>query len=255
MTRELLHAGVHVLVEKPMARTYEECMSMIEASESSGATLMVGLRRRFVFASQWMKRTVASGALGTIQTFDFQEGRVFDWPIVSDSFWRREQAGGGVLIDIGPHVLDQLMWWLGPVKTVRYADDARGGVEGECELELELESGARGRVELSRMRFLRGSAIIVGSRGQVEIALDGNWAERRLPGSRRLPLFPRQSWDDVFPVELRNWLDTVVGGAPAVSARDAAATAQLIDTCYAQRSPLTLPWRDLVPGAVSGGQP
>jgi hypothetical protein len=84
-----------------------------------------------------------SGALGKIESFDFREGAVFNWPATTNSFWRRETAGGGVLADQGAHVLDLLLWWLGDFTSLTYVDDSQGGVEADCRLELSMKSGAR----------------------------------------------------------------------------------------------------------------
>ena len=243
IARALLLAGVHVLVEKPMARSSAECADLLAAAETTGAVLMVGLRRRYLHVSQWVAQTLAADALGEIESFDFSEGYVFGWPTVSDSFWRRDLAGGGVLLDIGAHVLDQLLWWFGPVAAIEYHDDAMGGVEADCSISVTMNSGVRGRVELSRTRLLRNSVVISGSRGRIEAALDGNWAECHAPGLSRYPLFPRQAWSAAFPLELKNWLGAIAGKeALVVSAREAATTISLIETCYAARRPLILPW-------------
>ena len=84
-----------------------------------------------------------SGILGRIESFDFREGTIFDWPATTNSFWRREAAGGGVFADLGAHVLDLLLWWLGDFTSVTYADDSQGGVEADCRLELTMKSGEK----------------------------------------------------------------------------------------------------------------
>jgi len=252
ISRELLLAGVHVLVEKPMGHTSQECMDMVAAAGETGVVLMIGLRRRFVFASEWMKRLLVRGGLGKVESFDIRDGVVFGWPVVSPAVWRRDLSGGGALMDTGSHTLDQLLWWFGPVKEFEYFDDARGGVEADCLLKVTMESGAKGTVELSRTRDLRNSAIVRGTRGQVEVGLDQNWAECRLPGVKRFPRFPKQGWDDAFPRELENWLAAIAGvAAPGAPGSDGAATIALIEACYAARQPLTVPWEEGATRSVS----
>lgn len=241
---ELLAHGVHVLVEKPMAPSFGECSAIVDAAREGDAVLAVGLMRRFLAASQWTKARLAEGVLGDVTSFDFRDGVAFSWPASTDSLFRRETSGGGVLMDIGPHALDQLLWWLGPVREVEYVDDALGGVEADCRLSLEMESGARGTVELSWTRHLRNTAVITGSRGTLEVALEGTWATERLarrPFRRRHDFAPH-TWVDLLARELEDWLGAIQGGTSVGSASAAAAGIRLIERCYEVRKPLLLPW-------------
>src|SRR5699024_389553 len=61
-----LHAGNHVLCEKPMATSSEEAQQMIEAAEKNNKKLMIGHNQRFVSSHQKAKELIATGALGKI---------------------------------------------------------------------------------------------------------------------------------------------------------------------------------------------
>jgi predicted dehydrogenase len=246
----LLQRGIHVLVEKPMTTSSEAAEAMIAAAASSRARFAVGLVRRFLDIADWTKALIEEGVLGTVQSFDFREGAVFDWPVTSPSFWRRDLAGGGVLMDIGPHVLDLVLWWLGDVDAVAYSDDAYGGLEADCLLELTMTSGAQGVVELSRTRHLRNTAIIRGSKGWVEVALSANTlvggSENALAFAAgdlhpsRMP--PRNVRALVVP-ELQDWLSAICDGRdPKVSGVEAARSVALIERCYRVRQLWQLPW-------------
>ena len=130
VTIDLLNAGIHVLVEKPMALSTVECDAMIGAAERSGARLAVGLLRRFAPTLRYTKDVLDSGMLGTIRSFDVREGMVFRWPVKSAAMFSPQC--GGVLADIGIHVLDLLLWWFGDIASVEYRDDAAGGVEADA---------------------------------------------------------------------------------------------------------------------------
>ncbi|MCX6022034.1 MAG: Gfo/Idh/MocA family oxidoreductase, partial [Chloroflexi bacterium] len=166
---DLLKRGIHVLVEKPMALTAAECEAMNAAAEESGAVLAAGLMRRYIRLNRWVKDAIAAGRIGRVLSFDIREGFVYNWPVASDFFFRKEAAGGGVLMDTGAHTLDSLIWWLGDVDSVRYFDDSYGGVEADCEAHITMQSGATGIVELSRTRELRNTAIIRGEKGTLEV--------------------------------------------------------------------------------------
>jgi predicted dehydrogenase len=248
---ELLRAGKSVLVEKPMATTAAEAGRMIAVADSTGSLLAVGLMRRYQWAHRLAHELIAGGALGAIHSFDFREGSPYNWPVASDFFFRRESAGGGVLMDTGAHTIDSLLWWLGPAKTLDYRDDASGGVEADCMLELQMASGARGVVELSRTRSLRNTAIIEAENGRIEVAMGGNAFSVRMNQSRFTvkgnaafeSATRDQQYLDLIVEQLSDWTEAVRSrGRPAVGGRDALASIELIEQCYANKRPWLLPW-------------
>lgn len=247
---DLLRSGVHVLVEKPMALSGAECNEMIMAATVGRAILAVGLMRRFLHGVRWTKATLASGLLGAIRSFDVREGSVLKWPMTSGSVLQKQSAGGGVLVDTGAHTLDLLLWWLGDVVACEYYDDSYGGVETDCRLILKMASGAEGTVELSRARNLRGTAVLRGERGMVEIGLTTN----RVMSDQKAVLeysngcgkgheLPSQTFHDLFRLQLRDWLRAIeTGDSPRVSGVEGARGIVLIEACYQQRHLLELPW-------------
>ncbi len=161
----LLRRGVQVLVEKPMATTVAECDAMIAAAAESGATLAVGLQFRFFDSTAAVGDLLAAELVGPLTRFELRQGVIPRWPFASDYLLRRETAGGGVLADYGVHVLDLLLCWLGEWASVDYRDDAMGGIEADCELELTFAAGLAGTVEVSRSRNLRNRCRFPGRAG------------------------------------------------------------------------------------------
>jgi predicted dehydrogenase len=123
----LLRAGKHVLVEKPMALTAAACAAMNRAAFEGRARLAVSLPRRQDLAGRWLTETIKTNAFGQLRRFSIREGFEFSWPLTTDSLWRKDQAGGGVLIDTGSHTIDQVLWWFDNPSWVEYFDDADGG--------------------------------------------------------------------------------------------------------------------------------
>jgi predicted dehydrogenase len=255
---ELLKAGIHVLVEKPMALSVVECDRMLQAAEAGHVVLAVGLMRRFLHAGRFTKWAVESGLLGRILSFHFQDGLIFDWPLASDFFFHRERAGGGVLMDTGVHTLDQLLWWLGDVKSFEYYDDSCGGVEAECELHVTLKSGAEGIVELSRTRNLRNTAIIRGERAELEVGLWRNSISLRFLGSPVQIIAQGAPWEqsalveqsqiDIIAAEHDELLEAIHTRRPqTVSGTEARRSVALIEACYRERRQLQLPWLVMQP--------
>jgi predicted dehydrogenase len=225
----------------------------VQAADASGAMLAVGMPRRFLHAGRFVRWAVENRVLGDITSFDIRDGGKFNWPLATDFFFRKDVAGGGVLIDTGVHTLDQLLWWLGDIQDFEYYDDNAGGVESECELRLTLKSGARGVIELTRTRAVRGTAIVRGERGELEIGLNWNTVSLRfadapwrlaglgvpLPGVESA----EQSQIDLIVAEHDDFFAAIRGDhAPEVDGRQGRRTSAWIEACYRARRPLALPW-------------
>jgi predicted dehydrogenase len=111
-----LEAGVHVMVEKPMAMNSAEAEAMGEASRKSGALLMVAHCWRFDVETQWLRAQVVSGVLGQIiRTKGY--GIHSHWG-PGGWFVQKRMAGGGALADMGIHALDTARYLLGDPQPV-----------------------------------------------------------------------------------------------------------------------------------------
>lgn len=104
-----LHAGVHVMVEKPMAMNALEAEEMCEAAAKSGATLMVAHCWRFDPEVLWLK--AQSTALGKIIRTKGISAHSHWGP--SGWFTQKQFAGGGAMADMGIHALDTARFLLG----------------------------------------------------------------------------------------------------------------------------------------------
>ena len=109
-----LRAGVHVLVEKPMAMNARQAGKMMEASARSGAALMMAHCWRFDEDVNWLK--AHSGKLGRIiRTKGY--GVHLNWG-PSGWFTQKKLAGGGALADMGIHAIDTTRYLLGDPQPV-----------------------------------------------------------------------------------------------------------------------------------------
>ena len=249
---ELLEAGKHVLVEKPMALSTQECEDMNAAAARSGKTITVGQMRRFCPAVSAAKIFLENNLIGEIQRFHIQEGNVFDWPAASDYFLKKETSGGGVLIDTGAHTFDMILWLFGEVYDLDYRDDSFGGVEADCEVRLKMASGAEGYVELSRTRNLPTELVIEGSRGRMAVAYKPNQVTLEVDGKKidtftmptRYPEGPAKSiWHLMIVHQLDHWVECLKSGSPAlVNGTEGMKVVSFIERCYKERKPLVFPW-------------
>ncbi len=112
-----LEAGYHVMTEKPVAMSSEEVKKMIAASEASGRIFTVHQNRRFDGDYLLFTRTVDSGLIGRPLVIESRihstdgSGAMFNWRAMADH-------GGGMLLDWGVHMLDQIVYYAGRPETV-----------------------------------------------------------------------------------------------------------------------------------------
>ncbi len=103
-------AGKHVLCEKPMAPTVEDCRNMIEACRASDVRLMIAYRKYFEPASLALKKLVTAGKLGRLKvihsafTIYLPPGKAPAW------HYDRKLAGGGSLVDVGVYCVNTVRW-------------------------------------------------------------------------------------------------------------------------------------------------
>ena len=256
-----LNAGIHVLCEKPMAVSLKECDQMLRTAEETGNLLAVGHFRRFFPACQLIKNVIDARSLGSVVSFQFLEGETYSWPARSTSFFKKSNAGGGVLIDTGVHLIDLLLWWLGDVAELHYQDDVMGGVETNCRLRLKMTNGAEGSVQLSRDWPLPNSYIFKLEKGWIryqcdvvnklewgfydtDYAINGELRQLGIPfnGTPQLGATVPNLMD-CFNAQLRNVIGAIQGREHlSVSGKDAQKSISLIEQCYHNRHCLPMPW-------------
>ncbi|NCB02855.1 MAG: Gfo/Idh/MocA family oxidoreductase [Spirochaetia bacterium] len=119
-TIEAFDAGVHVLVEKPMAMNTSECTDMIVAAEKAQKVLSVVSQRRWTPSAMRMREAIDSGKLGTVALGQVTILGWRDEAYYNSDPWRGkwDTEGGGILINQAPHQLDLLHWFLGPVERI-----------------------------------------------------------------------------------------------------------------------------------------
>ena len=246
----LLTDGIHLLVEKPMARTVAECDRLREAAAAGSAVLAVGHDFRHFPVSRFARQLFSAGALGDVLRVDVRQSAGGRWPYASPAALSPE-AGGGVLLDFGVHLFDLLLWWLGNLRAVAARDDARGGIETDCELELELPNGAPVHFELSRTRQLRDTVLVECERGTVEIGVFDPAVLRITPRGGDLAAegavpdaaFARAPMASVFGRQLAAFVRATRGeDSDIVTGTEGRRVVALAEACYALREPWRMPW-------------
>ncbi len=259
-TIQLLHAGIDVLCEKPMATSVADGEAMVAAAEQTQRMLAIGLVRRFFPAAQMIHQLLTLNLLGAVKSFTYYEGDFFSWPAQSASFFQRATAKGGVLLDIGVHVLDLLIWWWGQPVEVRYSDDAMGGIEANCHLHLKFAQGETGVVRLSRDCTLSNQLEIQCEQGTIrwpvketdkiklafkdeDLGIDGFVYPHGAVQSSLVPRLANATFEQCFLSQLLSVASAVQGKREGVvTGADGLQSLRLIESCYRHRTLMEMSW-------------
>ena len=183
---QALKAGKHVLCEKPMAITLEECQTMLAEAEKAGKRLLIGQNQRLAKAHAKAKELVAAGEIGRVITFRtfFGHGGPETWSITPGKntwFFDKKRAAMGAMADLGIHKTDMLRYILGQdiVRTTarlltldkRGADDQLIGVDDNAICIYETSGGAFGTMTASWTYYGQedNSTVLYGTKGIMRI--------------------------------------------------------------------------------------
>jgi UDP-N-acetyl-2-amino-2-deoxyglucuronate dehydrogenase len=247
-----LEAGRHVVCEKPLGRTVEECDRMLDAAAAAGRRLLPVHNRIYSHAMTAVHELVSSGELGSVVVAE-SAGIESPATVEAAGGWLRTDASlGGVVIAQATHPLYVLRWLLGDAARVSAGAGAPIlDMTGEDTAVLigEFRSGALASL-VATFAAAPGTtdhAIrIVGTRGMVETTLRGGSRERPeqlravLPsrfgdeGLHELPLPASDGWITSFVRMWEDYAQAIAGDAPAaVSAEDGREAVRLVRAAYA----------------------
>ena len=189
ITIAALRAGKHVLCEKPMGTTLEECEAMVRAAEESGRCLMIGHNQRLAKAHAAARKLVAGGEIGRVLTFrsEFSHCGPETWSVDPGRdvwFFDRGKAAMGAMADLGIHKTDLIQYLTGQrVKTVmaymttldkRAADGTPIGVDDNAVCIYGLDGGCVGTMTASWTNYgaENNSTVLYGTQGVMHIYED-----------------------------------------------------------------------------------
>jgi predicted dehydrogenase len=220
ITIAALDRGLHVLCEKPLARTVAEGTEMVEAAQKSGRVLKVVFNHRERGDVAALKHQIDEGQLGRIYYAKAHWMRRNGIPGMGGWFTNRELSGGGPLIDLGVHILDMALHLMNEPKVTTVSANTFA------------ELGPRGRGSSSSV--IRPTVDTLGSKFEVEdlataylrlegggaLQLETSWATYRAPGDNfGIELFGTEGG---AKIDVQNYTNTDtlkiftdVGGIPA----------------------------------------
>lgn len=197
-----IEAGLPVVVDKPLAPSSSAARELVERAASAEVLLTVFHNRRWDSDILTLRRLIAAGELGDVYRF---ESRFERWrPEPAPEAWRESSTraeGGGLLLDLGTHLVDQALTLFGPVAEVHgEVDHRRGGpADDDVFIALRHESGARSHIWASSVAAASGPRLrVLGSRGafvvdEVDGQEDALKAGRR-PGDGAWGTEPEARW-------------------------------------------------------------
>jgi UDP-N-acetylglucosamine 3-dehydrogenase len=111
----------HILLEKPMGRSLQECRAMMAAAQEQGIYLMLGHEKRFNLACERIKQIIDSGIIGDVFNLVVHWGasvKLAPEQLIPAGYrenyewrWKDKSVGGGILQDHLPHYVDLWRWW------------------------------------------------------------------------------------------------------------------------------------------------
>lgn len=234
--------GLAAVVDKPLAPSAEQGRGLLAAARDRGVPLTVYLNRRWDGDFQTVQRLLSDGSLGSVHRF---ESRFERWrPQVAVGSWKERAAAGeagGILFDLGPHLVDQAVQLFGPVADV-YAEVAatRAGASNDDDafVALRHDSGVLSHLYASAVAADLGPRFrLLGSKGAYSVSgLDPQEAQLRAGADPASPAegsawgsVPPAAWgrlsggDEPVPVPTvagnygefyRRWAATLLSGAP-----------------------------------------
>lgn len=190
LVRQALDGGVHVVADKPFAPTANDARELARKAREAGRLLAVYHNRRWDGDVRTVRDVIDSGKLGDL--WSIESRFELDEPDTLDA-----GPQGGLLRDLGTHLVDQMIWLLGPVSQVYaeldYVDLGGGRTDAGFSISLVHHCGVRSRVTAGKLNHnIEKSWRIYGSAGSY-IATGTDVQTQAILAGRR-PLFEAMQW-------------------------------------------------------------
>ncbi len=260
-----LRAGLHVICEKPMAYNAAEAEAMKAEAEKAGKLLMIGFVLRFSSENAVVRDLIEGGTLGEIYyskaTYLRRHGNPGGW------FSNKALSGGGPVIDLGVHVIDQTRYLMGSPKPVSvYAalshklgnrPELKNGVDWRpygatdhdvCDVEdfgtalIRYDNGAVTLLETSydfngesvakkELYGTKGGIVLGGEKPKLYTDVNGYLADTEI-SLEKLKGGSGDS-DNIFFNELSHFVDCITNGTPCTAtAEDGIWVMKILDAIY-----------------------
>lgn len=253
---QCLEAGLHVVLEKPMALNASDVKKVLNTEKSSGKQVFIVMQNRFSPLSQWLKEVVDSGRLGKIfmvqvNCFWNRSARYYQ-----ESNWKGSlQKDGGTLFTQYSHFLDIMYWLFGDIENLsgRFANYAHQGItefEDSGIVSFDFVNGGHGVLNFSTAAWqqnMESSLTILAENGTLKIA--GQYMEKleycRIKDYEKPPIEATSSCNDYGHYQgsaqnhhflIQNVIDVLQNKDKiAIPSQDGARLVEMIEKIYTQR--------------------
>ncbi|MGO1949130.1 MAG: Gfo/Idh/MocA family protein [Mycobacteriaceae bacterium] len=219
LAHRALDAGLHVVVDKPFALTSGGGRSLVAKASQKGLVLTVFQNRRWDGDFLTVRRLVESGDLGQVHRFEsrferFKPQQPLSWKTTST-----HGEGGGIVFDLGTHIIDQALQLFGPVEDVRAEIASRrpfAAADDDAFLALHHANGVMSHLWASAVAPVPAPRFSVSGSdaGYVTWGLDGQEAALkagRRPGDPGFGTTPQEQWGMRYAGEVQHRYPTEDG--------------------------------------------
>jgi predicted dehydrogenase len=242
ITHQAFREGKHVLVEKPMATSVADARAMDRAARRAKKVLMVHHNMHFDPAIRTAAALLHKNVIGEVFSFKCSMAHrgPQNWSPTSKWFFEKRQAGGGVLMDLGPHMLESLCFLLGdtpatmaavlPSKPTGWFGDG----EAHCSCLLKFKKGVIGTLTLSWADVTYQNRIyFYGSKGTLHVNLAKGDPITLQYRNKDEKIYPSLLKSAFKPSLYQHFVDCVrEGREPWVGGREGVKNVELIEAGY-----------------------
>ncbi|WP_218714041.1 Gfo/Idh/MocA family oxidoreductase [Arthrobacter sp. BF1] len=269
-----LKSGCAVVVDKPFATTSAQGEALIALAQESGQILTTYQNRRWDGEYLTLKKMLDDGALGEVRRF---ESRLERWQPVITKPWKAQATvadGGGILFDLGTHLIDQALQLFGPVERAHGELAARRPAEmadDDAFVALEHANGVVSHLWINLNATHKGPRLRVLGSEAAYVKADGDQQEAQilagiLPGNPRYGVELPEQWGELWrggrahpvPTERGNFTrfhellaDAILFGGPVpVDPADSVAGLRIVEEV--RRSATGQGGQAVLSGAITG---
>jgi predicted dehydrogenase len=227
------NAKKHIFTEKVLAIKLKDCIAIKEAIERNNVKFSISFVHKCKAEMLFAKEMVESGALGDItyaRVRNAHNGSTANW--LPESFYNKEDCGGGAMIDLGAHTGYLLEWILGAAKnvTATFTSVTNRGVEDNAVALMEFQNGAIGVAETSFVSVYTPLTLEVsGTKGSLLVRDDARYATVDTDGKWVVA----ENLPEALPSPLAQWVQGVTENKEiAIGVDEAIALTRLMQAMY-----------------------